>query len=63
MLISIFLVEVRVGMEDKEGEKEEVAQVAQEGRGRKREEGRRNKGYHRCITSWTNLFHMQNGEV
>ena len=54
---------MRVGMEDKEGEKEEVAQVAQEGRGRKREEGRRNKGYHRCITSWTNLFHMQNGEV
>ena len=58
-----FLGEGGGGMEDKEGEKEEVAQVAQEGRGRKREEGRRNKSYHRCVTSWTNLFHMQNGEV
>ena len=49
-------------MEDKEGEKEERAQVAQEGRGQ-RKGGRRNKVYHRCVTSWTNLFHMQNGEV
>ena len=48
---------------EKEVEEEERAKAAEEGRGWKREERRRNKGYHRCVTSWTNLFDMQNGEV
>ena len=51
------------GEMEKEEEEEERAKAAEEGRGWKREEGRRNKSYHRCVTSWTNLFHMQNGEV
>ena len=48
--INFLFVLVLVGEIEKEVEEEERAKAAEEGRGWKREEGRRNKSYHRCTS-------------